>query len=89
MRGLDAKAGLTRDQVVECQIAPNRTADEFATAFDALVKEVVPAPRRRRRRLLCPRDDAFETVPLPDIVAKAAEKPEFVWVPPGAARLTA
>lgn len=39
MRGLDAKAGLTRDQVIECLVAPGRTADEFANAFDALAKE--------------------------------------------------
>jgi hypothetical protein len=39
MRGLDAKAGLTKDQVVECLVAPYRPADEFAKAFDALVKE--------------------------------------------------
>lgn len=38
MRGLDAKAGLTREQVVECLIAPGRAGDEFAPAFDALVK---------------------------------------------------
>ena len=39
MRGLDAKAGLTKEQVVECLIAPGRQGDEFATAFDALVKD--------------------------------------------------
>jgi predicted AAA+ superfamily ATPase len=39
MRGLDAKAGLTKEQVVECLIAPSRQGDEFATAFDALVKD--------------------------------------------------
>jgi hypothetical protein len=39
MRGVDAKAGLTRDQVVECLIAPMRPAAEFGAAFDALVKE--------------------------------------------------
>ncbi|WP_149536631.1 anti-phage-associated DUF499 domain-containing protein [Siccirubricoccus phaeus] len=38
MRGLDAKAGLTRDQTVECLIAPGRAADEFAAAFDSLLK---------------------------------------------------
>ncbi len=39
MRGVDAKAGLTKEQVVECLVAPGRTVDEFATAFDALVKD--------------------------------------------------
>ncbi|MDO9713172.1 DUF499 domain-containing protein [Paracraurococcus lichenis] len=39
MRGIDAKAGLTREQVVECLVAPGRTAEEFTQAFDDLVKE--------------------------------------------------
>ena len=39
MRGFDAKAGLTKQQVVECLVAPGRHGDEFATAFDALVRD--------------------------------------------------
>lgn len=39
MRGFDAKAGLTKEQVIECLIAPGRGGDEFGTAFDALVKD--------------------------------------------------
>lgn len=37
MRGLDAKPGLTRDQVIECVTAPGRSLDEFGKAFDALI----------------------------------------------------
>ncbi|MDT8292055.1 anti-phage-associated DUF499 domain-containing protein [Roseomonas mucosa] len=39
MRGVDAKAGLTKEQVIECLVAPGRAPDEFAGAFDALVKD--------------------------------------------------
>ncbi|MGD0109621.1 MAG: DUF499 domain-containing protein, partial [Rhodopila sp.] len=39
MRGFDAKAGLTKEQVIECLIAPGRGGDEFGTAFDALIKD--------------------------------------------------
>lgn len=39
MRGFDAKAGLTKEQVIECLIAPGRGGEEFATAFEALVKD--------------------------------------------------
>jgi hypothetical protein len=39
MRGFDAKSGLAKEQVVECLISPGRQGDEFATAFDALVRD--------------------------------------------------
>ncbi|MBV8590610.1 MAG: hypothetical protein JO212_11255, partial [Acetobacteraceae bacterium] len=39
MRGLDAKAGLTKEQVIECLVAPARQPAEFAKAFDLLLKE--------------------------------------------------
>lgn len=39
MRGFDAKAGLTKEQVIECLIAPGRSGEGFGTAFDMLVKE--------------------------------------------------
>lgn len=39
MRGFDAKAGLTKEQVIECLIAPGRSGEDFATAFDLLVKD--------------------------------------------------
>jgi len=38
MRGVDAKAGLTREQVVECLVAPGRSVEHFGQAFDELVK---------------------------------------------------
>lgn len=34
--GPDSKRGLTRSELIECLMAPNRTATEFGTAFDAL-----------------------------------------------------
>ncbi|MCW5702705.1 MAG: ATP-binding protein [Bradyrhizobium sp.] len=34
--GPDSKRGLTRSELVECLMAPNRTATEFGIAFDAL-----------------------------------------------------
>ena len=34
--GPESKRGLTRSELVECLMAPNRTATEFGTAFDAL-----------------------------------------------------
>jgi hypothetical protein len=39
MRGFDAKAGLTKEQVIECLVAPGRAGEEFGTAFDELVKD--------------------------------------------------
>ncbi len=39
MRGLDSKAGLTKEQVIECLIAPGRSGEDFATAFDLLLKD--------------------------------------------------
>jgi hypothetical protein len=38
MQGFDAKAGLTKEQVLECLISPGRGLEEFQTAFDTLVK---------------------------------------------------
>lgn len=34
--GPDSKRGLTRSELIECLMAPNRTATEFGIAFDAL-----------------------------------------------------
>ncbi len=34
--GPDSKRGLTRSEMIECLMAPNRTVTEFGTAFDAL-----------------------------------------------------
>ncbi len=34
--GPESKRGLTRSELIECLMAPNRTATEFGTAFDAL-----------------------------------------------------
>ena len=34
--GPDSKRGLTRSELIECLMAPNRTATEFSTAFDGL-----------------------------------------------------
>jgi hypothetical protein len=34
--GPESKRGLTRSELIECLMAPNRTATEFSTAFDAL-----------------------------------------------------
>ncbi|MGD0109022.1 MAG: DUF499 domain-containing protein [Rhodopila sp.] len=39
MRGFDAKSGLTREQVIECLVAPGRRGEEFGAAFDALVRD--------------------------------------------------
>lgn len=39
MQGFDSKAGLTKEQVIECLISPSRTIEEFQNAFDALLKD--------------------------------------------------
>ena len=39
MQGFDSKAGLTKEQVLECLLSPGRTLNEFQGAFDALVKD--------------------------------------------------
>lgn len=39
MQGFDSKAGLTKEQVIECLISPGRTIEEFQNAFDALLKD--------------------------------------------------
>lgn len=37
--GPEAKRGLTREQAIQCLIAPERRAEQFGEAFDLLVKE--------------------------------------------------
>ena len=39
MQGFDSKAGLTKEQVFECLIAPGRATEEFDKAFSALLKD--------------------------------------------------
>lgn len=39
MQGFDSKAGLTKEQVIECLISPGRSIEEFQNAFDALLKD--------------------------------------------------